>query len=185
MPSPFAHVAAGYVLYRAYGQKLPEKFRPLFGIPSQLLILAGISLLPDLDAIPGVLLGDFGRYHHNLSHSLAAGLLAALLIASLIAWKHKGTWLPWFGAALLAYDLHLLLDIFTSDRGLMLLWPFTQARFSSTVKFFYGVQWGLGLISIWHVWTIFTELLFFLVIWVIVKLYQLAKSRFVPKTSYL
>jgi len=46
----------------------------------------------------------------------------------------------------------------------MLFWPFTQNRFASPIKIFYGLQWGLGWFSVWHLWTIITELLFVVVI---------------------
>ena len=42
----------------------------------------------------------------------------------------------------------------------MMFWPITQTRFASPIKIFYGLQWGLGWFSLWHLWTLFTESLF-------------------------
>jgi hypothetical protein len=56
------------------------------------------------------------------------------------------------------------MDMMTAERGVMLFWPLTQNRFASPMKIFYGLQWGLGWFSIWHLWTIFTELLLVLVV---------------------
>jgi hypothetical protein len=56
------------------------------------------------------------------------------------------------------------MDALTADRGVMMFWPLTEARFASSVKVFYGLQWGLGWFSPWHLWTVFTESLFVLVV---------------------
>lgn len=177
MPSPITHMTSGYLLFRFYRDKLPDNNRKVSFVPIQLLIFTGISLLPDLDSIPGILFGDFHRFHNNISHSLLAGFLAASIIASLLAWKQRSYWALWFVAVLLTYEVHIFLDLFTGERGLMLLWPFTQERFTSPIKLFYGVQWGLGLVSVWHVWTILTEIIFILVILMIAKLYKFVRSR--------
>jgi inner membrane protein len=61
------------------------------------------------------------------------------------------------------------MDALTAERGVMMFWPLTQARFTSPIKIFYGVQWGLGWFSLWHLWTFFTESLFVLVVIVAVN----------------
>jgi membrane-bound metal-dependent hydrolase YbcI (DUF457 family) len=49
-------------------------------LPSGLLLAAvGASILPDMDALPGILFNDFSRFHNNLTHSFMAGLIVALL----------------------------------------------------------------------------------------------------------
>jgi hypothetical protein len=52
------------------------------------------------------------------------------------------------------------MDALTADRGVMMFWPLTGERYASPVKIFYGLQWGLGWFSPWHLWTLFTESLF-------------------------
>jgi hypothetical protein len=56
------------------------------------------------------------------------------------------------------------MDALTAERGVMLFWPLTEARYASPIKLFYGLQWGLGWFSPWHLWTIFTETVFSLVV---------------------
>jgi len=177
MPSPFAHAAAGYFIYYNLRQKLPDGRARLLTIPSQLLIIVGLSLLPNLDVLPGIITGDIGRFHNNFTHSLMVGVLVALAFAVLVSRAYGPPWKVWFGAALISYELHVIMDFFTAERGVMLLWPLATARFSSPVKLFIGVQWGNGWMSIWHLYTIFTEALFFLFILLIWKLWQRYPSK--------
>jgi hypothetical protein len=58
----------------------------------------------------------------------------------------------------------------------MLFWPIVQDRFSSPVKLFVGVQWGEGLISIWHLWTILSELIFFLIVFIGLNFFDKGKT---------
>ena len=172
MPSPFAHTTAGYIIYRYYKRMLPGEQARFINLPIQLLIIAAISLLPDMDTLPGLILGDMERFHNNASHSLFVGLLAALILSVLFSRVYKSPMKVWFTVALISYELHVLMDYFTGGRGVMLFWPFTSARFNSPIELFFGVQWGLGYLSIWHLWTILTEAIFFLFIFVFIKLWQ-------------
>ncbi len=170
MPSPFAHAATGYILYRVFRKRLPTHWGRLLSYPIPLLIIISLSLLPDLDAIPGILSGDMARFHNNITHSLVVGLAVALIGASVLYFPFKSSWIVWFGLVLLSYELHIIMDFFTGERGSMLFWPFTAERFSAPVKLFTGVKWGLGLFSPWHLWTLFTEGLFFMLIWLVYRL---------------
>jgi hypothetical protein len=58
----------------------------------------------------------------------------------------------------------------------MLFWPLTQERFASPIKLFYGLQWGLGWFSLWHLWTLFTESLFVAVVLIAVHYFQKRRS---------
>ncbi|MEI6809584.1 MAG: metal-dependent hydrolase [bacterium] len=159
MPSPIAHVAAGYALYRWIGTRVPApvKSRPALFI---LAACACGSLLPDLDSIVGVLAGDLGRFHNNLSHSITAGILVSLLLASVMRVAAGTGFTPWFFLALACYEIHLLMDYFTVGRGIMAFWPFVDARFQAPWPVFLGVQWGLGVWTIEHIWTALSELVF-------------------------
>jgi inner membrane protein len=141
--------------------------------PPGLLILAlAASLLPDLDAIPGVLSGDFSRFHNNETHSLVTGLFVSLVFASILATKLRiGFAVPFF-VVLLSYEMHVILDFFTRGRGVMLLWPFSSERFSSPVTLFAGVRWSEGLFSIHHLWTLANELVFVLIITLLLYLWD-------------
>jgi inner membrane protein len=155
MPSPIIHLTAGYIVYRVARTRLHTPARREFVILAWALVL---SLLPDFDAIPGLLAGDLGRYHNNLSHSLWAGVVVALAVACLLAAWRLEPLVFWFGLALACYSLHIVLDYFTQGRGVMALWPLSSDRFSSPVPLFYGLHWSEGLVSHRHLWTLLTEL---------------------------
>jgi membrane-bound metal-dependent hydrolase YbcI (DUF457 family) len=101
---------------------------------------------------------DFGRYHNNGSHSLLVGLAVALGIGGLVWWIKRSGFFYWFTLVLLCYQLHVILDYFTVGRGVMLFWPLSSARFESPVKFFYGLHWSDGIVSVNHIWTLLNEL---------------------------
>lgn len=164
MPSPVAHLGAGYVIYRQSKNRLPEDRRRFWVIPLQVVAVAALSLLPDLDTIPAVLFGDMQRYHNNISHSLFFAIPVALVCAGLFTLVYRSNFWTWFFVSLVSYEIHIIMDFFTAERGVMLFWPLLEARFASPVKLFMGLQWGLGWFSIWHLWTFLTEGIFCLVV---------------------
>jgi membrane-bound metal-dependent hydrolase YbcI (DUF457 family) len=151
VPSPIAHAAAGYLIYRGVSRNSAE-FRPTL-----LWLCAGLSLLPDIDAAAGLLLGDMGRYHNNMMASPAFALFMSLVVGG-IAWRLNGAFRPYFLLALVCYLTHITMDFFTNGRGIMLLWPLTEERFTPPFSIFYGVHWSDGLYSSRHIWTAVTEL---------------------------
>jgi len=160
MPSPIAHFAAGYTLYRILRERLPRLTETL---PAFFLFAAAsvLSVLPDIDCVAGVVSGDFARFHNNITHSFAAGVAVALLVAGLAALpKREGTAVAWFVFVLAFYSLHVVMDYFTAGRGVMAFWPLLANRFESPVCIFRGVKWASGVWSIEHLWTFLNELLF-------------------------
>lgn len=121
-------------------------------------------MLPDLDVIPAIIFRDMRGWHNNFSHSLLVGVPVAFLLAGIFHRAYRSNFWLWFVVCLISYDLHVLMDAMTAERGVMMFWPLTEARFASPIKIFYGLQWGLGWFSIWHLWTILTEALFGLVV---------------------
>jgi membrane-bound metal-dependent hydrolase YbcI (DUF457 family) len=122
------------------------------------------SLAPDLDAIPGVLAGDFRAFHNQWTHSLLVGLAVALVTGVIARWR-KAPAGRWFLMALIGYSLHIGLDFFTrGGRGIMLFWPVTSQRFIGPFELFYGVRWSAGLWDYAHLVTFGTEFLFVAVI---------------------
>jgi len=160
MPSPIAHLGVGYAIYRHYKNKLPEDQRSFWKLPLQLVVIVGLSLLPDLDVIPAIIFRDMHKYHNNFSHSLFFAIPVALLVAGIFRRVYRSNFWLWFVICILSYDLHIIMDTFTAERGVMLFWPLSEIRYASPVKLFYGLQWGLGWFSPWHLWTIFTESIF-------------------------
>ena len=159
MPSPIAHTTMGYVIHKIYWGRGPGQTQRRFSpLPGLLVLAAGLSLLPDVDSIAGLLLRDFGRYHNNGSHSLLIGLAVALVIGALAWWRKQSGFVYWFGLVLLCYQFHIILDFLTVGRGVMLFWPLSAARFESPVKLFYGLHWSDGIVSVNHIWTLLNEL---------------------------
>lgn len=157
MPSPLIHGAAGYAIYRLYRSK--EHWQHALGLKPMPLLAAciGLSVLPDIDAIPGLLLGDFGGFHNNLSHSILTTVLVSATAGAVAWFKMRSGFAAWFGLTFLCYGLHVVLDFFTAGRGVMLLWPISSTRFVPPFFLFYGLHWSDGLISVRHLWTLLTE----------------------------
>ena len=164
LPSPIAHLGVGYVIYQSYKNKLPQYRHRFLYIPIQLIMVAGLSILPDLDIIPAILFKDMEAYNNNISHSLFLGIPVAVLAAGIFYRIYRANFWIWFVICLISYDLHVVMDALTAERGVMMFWPLTQVRFASSFKIFYGLQWGLGWLSPWHLWTVFTESLFVCVV---------------------
>lgn len=159
MPSPIAHAAMGYIVYRALRRHKPEEATKSIGrFPRLLVITIGLSLLPDLDSVPGIISGDFGRFHNTVSNSLFTGVAVAVGIGSAVWLKDRSGFKRWFAIGLVCYELHVLMDLFTLGRGVMLAWPLSAERIKPFVNLFYGVRWSEGLISSKHLWTLGTEL---------------------------
>ena len=177
MPSPIAHLGAGYAIYRYYQRKLPQDQRYFWKFPLQTIMVIGLSMLPDLDVIPAVIFRDMRAYHNNFSHSFLFAVPVAFLIAGVFHRMYRSNYWLWFVICLVSYDLHVIMDALTAERGVMLFWPLTQNRYTSPIKVFYGLQWGLGWFSLWHLWTIFTELLFAGVVVVAVNYFDRRKSK--------
>jgi hypothetical protein len=177
MPSPIAHLGVGYAIYRYYKTRLPQERRSFWKIFLQLILVAGLSMLPDLDIIPAIIFRDMRAYHNNISHSLFFGIPVALLVAGVFHRIYRSNFWLWFVICLVSYDLHVIMDSLTADRGVMMFWPLTDARIASSVKIFYGLQWGLGWFSPWHLWTVFTESLFVLVVTLAVNFFRERRER--------
>ena len=160
MPSPIAHLTIGYAIYRHYKNRLPEARNQFWKLPLQISVVAGLSMLPDLDVIPAILFRDMQRFHNNFSHSFLFAIPVAFGVAGIFHRVYRSNFWLWFVMSLISYDLHVFMDALTAERGVMMFWPLTEARFASPIKIFYGLQWSLGWSSIWHLWTIFTEALF-------------------------
>jgi membrane-bound metal-dependent hydrolase YbcI (DUF457 family) len=154
MPSPYAHFLAATALaspYLAKGKLDREKIEKA----ATLLVF---SILPDLDAVPGILMGDLPAYHNQISHSIGFGFSICLLYALLRQCLPKAApFLHLFSLACAAYGLHLFMDWLTWGRGVMLFWPLSSHRFSPPVHLFYGLRHSEGLLSRQHGITFATE----------------------------
>ena len=144
----------------SYSKLLPAGWSGWFVLAAA----AFFSLLPDMDAAPGLLFGDLGRYHNNLTHSVFFAVIVGLSSASVCKLLRCKRALFWGLFCSSAYGMHVLMDFFTHGRGVMLFWPFTKMRFRPPVDLFYGLHYSDGILSQRHLWTILTEGLFALLI---------------------
>ena len=161
MPSPIAHAAAGYFIYRAFrkagADSDPSRIGP---VPQLLAATVALSLLPDGDSLLGVLANDLGKYHNNLANSLAFAASASLVVATVVWIVRRSGFRRWFAIALVSYLAHILMDYLTMGRGIMLAWPFVSDRFQSPFNLFFGLHWSEGVIARSHLITAVTELAF-------------------------
>ncbi|MCO5183461.1 MAG: metal-dependent hydrolase [Anaerolineae bacterium] len=161
MPSPIAHLAVGYVAYRIVRPKKPVEQSELSYHKATIPLLAAtlcLSMLPDLDILPGILVGNFGRFHNTITNSVVVGLGISAFIGGIGRTTGWYRWRPAFLLALISYLLHIFMDFSTGGRGVMLLWPFSAERFTSPIQLFYGVRWSQGWITWHHLWTVTSEL---------------------------
>ena len=119
-----AHATAGYLAY--------EALRPAG--PHRLDLLAGAVLLanaPDLDFVPGLLMGRPDAFHRGVTHTLGAALLVTVTTWAIARWRHAERPGWWAGFAAAAYGSHLLVDWMTVDAvppvGIRMLWPLSAA----------------------------------------------------------
>lgn len=170
MPSPLAHVAAGYLIYRAFRHAKEDTNSRKFGpIPGLLAATAALSMLPDADVVLGVLASDIGKYHNNLANSPAFATFVSLVVATVVWLVRRSGFKRWFAITLVSYLLHILMDYLTMGRGIMLGWPFVSDRFDSPFDLFFGLHWSEGLLAGSHLITVATEVAFIAGIAIVVK----------------
>lgn len=139
MPSPVGHTLIGFTL-----ANIPLRQR-LYRSIIWLVFVVFIANVPDLDFLPGWVVGDINRYHHGISHSIGAAMLFAVLCA-LIVKQFDGPVRRVFYVALLVFLSHLLGDYLAVDRfepyGAPFLWPFSSEYYLSPVQIFRPIEHG-------------------------------------------
>ena len=176
MPSPIAHLAAGYAIYYVSRSHIPRmKVETLGPLSTPFVVASGFSLLPDVDSLVGLLMGNFGRFHNNATHSLIVGLGIALIFGGVMWIRERTGFRYWFLLALLSYETHVFMDSATISRGVMAVWPISAERYLLPFRLFYGFHWSDGLLSIRHIWTFLTEGIFAAALVVIVHLLRSQK----------
>ena len=139
MPSPLVHSLAGLAIGR-FSQPAATRRERLW-LWGALVFSANA---PDLDFIPGILIGDPGRFHHGAAHSLfAAAMLGvgAAILAQRAGWSSPRR----FGLLVgLAFTVHLLLDMLSTDNGIRhgvpLLWPLYDEGLSFPFAIFLDIK---------------------------------------------
>lgn len=137
MPTPIGHSLLTTAIYLgANQQKLKRNW-------FDYLICLFVGIFPDLDFIPGLILGQPSRFHHGLTHSLFFGIIIGTTTGLFIGRIKRHNW--WCYAILFTavYFSHLVADFFGVDTrfpyGEQLFWPFWQGYLISPVSLFLDV----------------------------------------------
>ena len=136
MASPLGHLLMG----GAVGAAFAVESGPRRSIAAGALA----AILPDLDFLPGALVGEPARFHHAVTHSVAFVVVAAVIVFGLTR-SHAVRWAVIVG---LAYGSHLLLDWITLDDGapigIPLFWPISSDAFASPIPLLPRVPHSAG-----------------------------------------
>jgi len=140
MPSPIGHALAGM----AVGWVVADPVVPPRRRAVEPVIFGAVAVAPDLDLLVGL--------HRMYAHSIGATLVV-LLVARLTL--GPGQWRLALAVAA-AWGSHLLLDWLGNDTsspfGLMVLWPFSDEYYQSSLRLFDAVsrRYWLPQEFIWH-----------------------------------
>lgn len=144
------------------------------------LVCLFIGIFPDLDFLPGWILGTPSRFHHQFTHSLVFGIIIGTSAGLFIGWLKKYRW--WRYAILFTaiYFSHLLADFFGVDTrfpyGEQLFWPFWQGYVLSPVPIFLDVyrsssrsDFLTSLFNFHNLQAVLVELLICCPIWLLIQ----------------
>jgi membrane-bound metal-dependent hydrolase YbcI (DUF457 family) len=154
MASPVGHSLSGLGLYLLAGAGRGGRLFPA-GDSAVVLLL---SNLPDLDLLPGVLMGDSSLWHHLVTHSLffALALSGCIMAAAVLIKGARGPGMRWAGLGGALVVLHILLDYYTADSrppyGLRMFWPLSEGYYIARRTILDSVvrgPWSPDLPGIW------------------------------------
>ena len=138
MPSPVGHSIIGLTVFQAL------KPRAQRWTAAVVCLVLAASVLPDLDFLPGFVVGAPNRYHHGISHSLGFAVslfLAGYAVERGVFRRPKAVYSLWLW---LFYSVHVLADYFAYDTSLPygepLFWPLTGRYFISPVPIFSDIR---------------------------------------------
>jgi len=167
MATPIGHGLVGYAVFLFLkkgkrGLSLPLLFLAVF-----------IAIVPDLDFLPGLFVGEPALYHQGISHSLSFAFVAGIVCGLFLRGQNR-FFFPVFFLIFLAYTSHLVLDLFGPDGrtpyGIPLFWPLSSTHLLSPVQLLPGVhhvrttdastgEWLLGVLHWDNLISIGTEIL--------------------------
>lgn len=166
MATPLGHSLAGYAVFAFFVSKQTSKRTDL-----KVLCLL-LAIAPDLDFLPGLLMGSPALYHQGVTHSLGFGLMFSMGIAWV--WSLRGgEFSNIIGLFSVSYISHLILDFFGPDGrlpyGIPLFWPLSGEYFISPIRMFWGMhhvgsthasilEWINGIFSLYNLQVIAFEI---------------------------
>lgn len=148
MPSPIGHSLAGVAIFGARRSLGEPAHRTRLGTLLVLALLVFAANAPDLDFLPGLLIGDADRYHHGPAHSLGAALVFGIVATALARVFAPRAALRYGALMTLAFVAHLLLDMMSVDtrppRGVPLFWPLVDRNFAFPIELFLDIHRNTG-----------------------------------------
>ena len=129
-----------FVGLQRWKKNLPDDFWKI------LCFFIVLGLVPDIDFLPGLLIGSINKYHHGVTHSIGFAFVFSIIFGYFYyLWKkdnnplsYLAIFLVWFG--------HAILDFVSIDTsipyGMPVLWPFSDKYFISPWVVFSDVDRG-------------------------------------------
>ena len=159
MATPVGHYLLGLSITQMLASNSTER--------RQALCLATIACIPDLDLIPGLVVGDLARFHHGASHSFAAAAIFSVAVLLLLKWRKGKLVVNFFLISFVLYSSHIGLDFLTLDpgepSGMPLFWPWSLETHQSSWPLLPHVQHSRAPIFSTHNFFLFIrEILLFL-----------------------
>jgi inner membrane protein len=173
----------GYFIYRATGETLGHTRWSTFA-----LYCFGANA-PDLDFIPGLLVGDPERYHHGPSHSIGFAIVFSLALGFLAAVFRLGDGMRKFIIFFSLYFSHVAVDCLSMDTsapyGVPLLWPLSAEYYMAPFAFLPDihrtaastiVEFIASVFSLHNLWAATVESLMFLPLFILMVVRRPARS---------
>jgi membrane-bound metal-dependent hydrolase YbcI (DUF457 family) len=136
MPLPIGHALTGIAFFESNpGLFFKNRW-------ADAIFFIFLANLPDIDFLPGLILGFPNLYHHGIFHSLGSALAVAAVLGWIFYQKKRHFW-RFFAFIFLIFYSHLLLDFFSKDfavpYGLPLFWPFSSNYYIATHPIFINI----------------------------------------------
>ena len=131
-----------------------------------LVFCAIMACLPDIDFLPGILIGNMNYYHHKGTHSIFFAFVASLIVWAVLRKKNGMVFCVLTFILILS---HLAIDYIAIDGsapfGIPLLWPFSMKYFYFKYAFLPQIVRGDSVISVFNMHNLYAvavELIIFL-----------------------
>jgi inner membrane protein len=185
MPSPVGHSLTGYLIYRVAAKNADDRWWTF-----ALYLVAANA--PDLDFIPGLLMGNPGRYHHGPSHSLGFAILFGLALSLTLALFKLGAGMRNFMIFFSLYLSHVILDYLSTDtsfpHGVALLWPLSNEYYIAPFAFLpdihrpvsSGMKFITGVLSLHNLWAATVEAL---MLGFLILLFTVRRGRVINRSA--
>jgi hypothetical protein len=148
MPSPIGHLLGGAAVYLAGTPAQQTRWSFVFAAS-----LLG-SIVPDVDFLPGILIGDMRAFHHGITHSIPFAAACGALVFAIASRMDRAVAVRASLLATLACISHVLLDFVSvseGTRGVPVLWPLSDELFGISLHLFGHFRYGDITDGIWSV----------------------------------